>query len=243
MNDLPLAGRTAFVTGAARGFGLATAQALSERGAAVALVDVIPAPAAGDNQLALTVDVACADEVRAAIAATVARFGSLDIVVNNAGICPMTRFDEISEDEWDRVLAVNLKGVFLVSQAAMPHVRAAGVRGRIINVASSGGQMGGVLIGAHYSASKAGVIGLTKTLARLLAPDRATANCISPGTSATDLTAGWTDEQKARIRGQVPVGRFGEAHEIAAGICFLASDEAAFITGATLDMNGGLYMR
>jgi 3-oxoacyl-[acyl-carrier protein] reductase len=242
MNDVSLAGRTALVTGAARGFGLATAQALTERGAAVALVDVIHAEV-GENQLSLIADVSCADAVRAAVEATVTRFGSLDIVVNNAGICPLTRFDQITEAEWDRVLAVNLKGVFLVSQAALPHVRAAGSRGRIINIASSGGQMGGVLIGAHYSASKAGVIGLTKTLARLVAPDRATANCVSPGTSATDLTAGWSEEQKARIRGQVPLSRFGEAHEIAAAVCYLASDEAAWITGATLDINGGLYMR
>ena len=135
-------------------------------------MDVIPAPAAGDNQLALTADVACADEVRAAIAATVARFGSLDIVVNNAGICPLTPFDEITEDEWDRVLAVNLKGAFLVSQAAMPHVRAGGKPRPHRQCRVVGGQMGGVLVGAHYAASKAGLIGLTKSLARLLAPDR-----------------------------------------------------------------------
>jgi 3-oxoacyl-[acyl-carrier protein] reductase len=242
MSDLTLAGRIALVTGAARGFGLATVRALSERGAGVALVDLVPAQAA-DNTLALTADISRADQVRAAVEATVAHFGRLDIVVNNAGICPLTPFEEITEDEWDRVLGVNLKGVFLVSQAAMPHVRAAGSRGRIINISSSGGQMGGVLIGAHYSASKAGVIGLTKTLARLLAPVRATANCIAPGPAATDLTAPWADEQKARVRDQIPLARFAEADEIAAAVCFLASDEAAFITGATLDVNGGLYMR
>jgi 3-oxoacyl-[acyl-carrier protein] reductase len=242
MNDHPLAGRTALVTGAARGFGFAIAQALAARGAAVTLVDVVPPPA-DDNQLSLIADVTDAEQVAAAVNATVTATGALDIVVNNAGICPLTPFDQITEDEWDRVLAVNLKGVFLVSQAAMPYVRNAGVRGRIINIASSGGQMGGILIGAHYAASKAGVLGLTKTLARLLAPTRGTANCVSPGTSATDLTAGWSDEQKARIRGQVPLGRFGEAGEIAAAVCYLASDDAAFVTGATLDMNGGSYMR
>jgi 3-oxoacyl-[acyl-carrier protein] reductase len=103
--------------------------------------------------------------------------------------------------------------------------------------------MGGVLIGAHYAASKAGLIGLTKTLARLLAADRTTVNCVAPATTATDLTAAWSAEAQARVRGQIPLGRFAEPDEVAAAVCFLASDEAAFITGATLDVNGGLYLR
>ena len=178
-----------------------------------------------------------------AVEATVAAFGGLHILVNNAGICPLSAFDEISEAEWDRVLAVNLKGAFLCCQAALPYLRQAGGRGRVINIASAAGQMGGILVGAHYAASKAGLIGLTKTLAKVLASDGVTANCVSPATTSTDLTAAWSSGKQAQVKAQIPLGRFGEPDEIAAAVCFLAGDDASYITGATLDVNGGLYLR
>lgn len=240
-----LSGRVALVTGAGRGIGLAIARALAERGAEVALVDI--AELAGHEKpprsLALRADVTRPVEVRAAVETIVKAFGGLHILVNNAGICPLTAFNEISEAEWDRVLAVNLKGAFLCCQAALPHLRQVGTRGRVINIASLGGQMGGLLVGAHYAASKAGLIGLTKTLAKVLAPAGATANCVSPATTETELTAEWPAEKQARVREQIPLGRFGAPEEIAAAVCFLAGDDAAFITGATLDVNGGLYLR
>jgi 3-oxoacyl-[acyl-carrier protein] reductase len=242
-NDL--SGRTAFVTGAARGIGLAIAAALTERGAKVALVDIVD-PASfwkPEGSLAVQADISRPDEVWRAVETTAAAFGGLGILVNNAGICPLSPFAEITEAEWDRVLAVNLKGAFLCCQAALPHLKQAGCRGRIINIASAGGQMGGLMVGAHYAASKAGLIGLTKSLAKLLAPDGVTVNCVSPATTSTDLTAAWSDEMQARVRAQIPLGRFGEPDEIAAAVCFLASDDAGFITGATLDVNGGLYLR
>jgi 3-oxoacyl-[acyl-carrier protein] reductase len=155
----------------------------------------------------------------------------------------MSDFADITEAEWDRVLAINLKGAFLCCQAALPYLRKSGRWGRIVNIASVAGQMGGVAVGAHYVASKAGLIGLSKSMARLLAADGVTVNCLAPGTAATDLVADWSEETQGRLRAQIPLGRFAQPQEIAEAVCFLASDQAGFITGATLDVNGGLYLR
>jgi 3-oxoacyl-[acyl-carrier protein] reductase len=244
-----LVGRTAFVTGAARGIGLAIARALAQRGANLAMADVDirqvdeAAQSIGPATLAVETDVSRRGDVQRAIDLTLERFGILNILVNNAGICPMSEFDEITDEEWDRVLAINLRGAFACSQVALPHLRRSGRQGRIINIASVAGQMGGVAVGAHYVASKAGLIGLTKSLARLLAPDGVTVNCVSPSTTATDLTADWSEATKAHLAAQIPIGRFAHPEEIANAVAFLASDQAAFITGATLDVNGGLYLR
>jgi 3-oxoacyl-[acyl-carrier protein] reductase len=244
-----LAGHIAFVTGAARGIGLAVAEALAGRGAGVAMLDVDItklAPAAqsiGERALAIEADVSRPDEVQRAIRQTVEHFGGLNILVNNAGICPMSDFADITEAEWDRVLAINLKGAFLCCQAALPYLRRSGRQGRIVNIASVAGEMGGVAVGAHYVASKAGLIGLSKSMARLLAADGVTVNCLAPGTADTDLIADWSEETKGRLRAQIPLGRFAQPEEIAEAVCFLVSDQAAFITGATLDVNGGLYLR
>ena len=244
-----LSGRVALVTGAARGIGLASAQALAARGVKVALVDVDSTR--GDwtdrrrsvQSISITCDISQPADVQRAVETTVAHFGGLDILVNNAGICPLTPFEQIDEAEWDRVLAVNLKGAFLCCRAALPFLRQAGRRGRIITVTSVAGQMGGLLVGAHYAASKAGLIAINKSLARLLAPDGVTVNCIAPATTATDLTADWSHDLQAQIKAQIPLGRFAKPDEIAAAVCFLASDAAAFITGATIDVNGGMYLR
>jgi 3-oxoacyl-[acyl-carrier protein] reductase len=244
-----LTGRVAFVTGAARGIGLSVATALNQRGAGVALADVdLPALEAatrslGDRALAVEADVSRQNDVRRAIERTVEHFGGLDILVNNAGICPLRDFADVTEEEWDRVLDINLKGAFFCCQAALPHIQKSGERGRVVNISSVAGQSGGVLAPIHYSASKAGLIVMTKTLARILAPDRATANCVAPGTTATDLTDAWEEELRERVRAAIPLGRLGRPEEIAEAVCFLVSDKAAFVTGATLDINGGLFIR
>lgn len=244
-----LNGRAALVTGAARGIGLEIARMLYDEGAAVSVADIdaaalrAAAKSIGDGALPLRCDVTRESDVHRAVATTASRFGELTILVNNAGICPLTPFGETSRKEWDQVLAVNLTAAFLTSQAACPHIQAAGKRGRIVNISSVSGQMGGVLVGVHYAASKAGLIGLTKSLARMLAPSGGTANCVAPATTTTEMTAAWGEERQDRVRAQIPLGRLGTPQEIAAAVCFLCTDDAAFITGATLDINGGIYLR
>ena len=244
-----LVGRTALVTGAARGIGLAIARALVEQGAGLALLDVDVDPLAlagraiGARALTIRADVSRLEDVQRAVDLTVERFGGLDILVNNAGICPMSAFADITEAEWDRVLAINLKGAFLCCQAALPYLRRSGQRGRVVNIASVAGQMGGVAVGAHYAASKAGLVGLSKSLAQVLAADGVTVNCVAPGTVATDMTVDWSEATHADLQAKIPLGRFAQPQEIAEAVLFLASDRAGFITGATLDVNGGLYFR
>lgn len=246
-----LTGRTAFVTGAGGGLGRAIVLAYAGAGAAVAVADVdgaaaerVAAEVAAAHRtrvLPLAMDVCQPDSVSAGVAQAAETLGGLDILVNNAGICPLTRFGDISLAEWNRVLAVNLTGAFLCAQATEPFLRKSRY-GRIINISSLAGRTGGVTVGAHYSASKGGLIALTKVLARVLAADGVTANCIAPGTLDTAMTADWPEANKELLRRQVPLGRFGLPEEVAAAALFLASDGGSFITGATLDVNGGIAM-
>jgi 3-oxoacyl-[acyl-carrier protein] reductase len=247
MHEQFLAGRTALVTGAARGIGWAIGLRLAELGARVALGDVDAGALdeatrsiqeQGGQAVPYIFDVSDATAVRAAFA----RLGPVEILVNNAGICPLTPPDDIGEAEWDRVLAVNLKGAFLCTQAALPGLRAAGW-GRVINVASVAGQMGGIAVGVHYSASKGGLLAMTKTFARILAPYGVTVNAIAPSTVETDLMADWSEQVRQEIRAKMPLGRFIQPEEIAGAAAFLCSPEAGAITGATIDVNSGLLMR
>lgn len=242
--------RTAFITGAASGIGRSIAETFSEHGARVTIADIDLEPArrlsdkivaAGGKAIAAQMDVSSAESVAAAVDATVQAFGGIDILVNNAGICPLKRFEEIQLDEWERVLAVNLTGAFICAQAAAPYLKKSQY-GRIINLGSVAGRMGGFTVGAHYSVSKAGIMCLTKVLAKSLAEYGITANSISPGPAETALTAVWDPETKESLRQQVPLGRLGEPNDVAAAALYLASDWASYVTGATLDVNGGLVM-
>jgi 3-oxoacyl-[acyl-carrier protein] reductase len=243
-----LGGRTALVTGAARGIGLAIARALVRCGANVALVDLDPAALeeatclVDRDALPIEADISRPDDVHRAVDSTLERFGGLEILVNNAGICPLTSPGEITEAEWDRVLAVNLKGTFLCIQAALPALQATGW-GRVINIGSLAGQMGGIAVGVHYAASKAGILGLTKSFARHLAPHGVTVNAIAPGTAETDLTAAWPESIRQDLKTKIPLGRFIRPEEVAETVAFLCSTAADAITGATIDLNAGLFMR
>jgi 3-oxoacyl-[acyl-carrier protein] reductase len=244
-----LEGKIALVTGAARGIGFEIARALGEAGARIALVDLTVQDLeqasrllVGDGLTVLQIraDVSNPGQVSAAVQTVYDEWGRLDILVNNAGICPQTRLSEISEEEWDRVLAVNLKGAFLFSQAASV-LMFQQESGKIINIASSAGQMGGLAVGVHYSASKAGLLGLTKSLARILAP-HVQVNAVSPGTTESEMTRAWDDVAKQAIVRQIPAGRLGQPADVAATVLFLASTAANFITGQTINVNGGLFI-
>jgi 3-oxoacyl-[acyl-carrier protein] reductase len=239
-----LTGRTAIVTGAAQGLGEAIARALHARGTEVVVADVNVeaaervAASLGAHARAAWVDV----RDRAAIERVVDDARDVDILVNNAAVTVSRSFWEIGQEEWDDVLDVNLRGVFFGCQLAGARMRERGW-GRIVNLASLAGQQGGAVAGAHYAASKAGIIVLTKIVATELAPHGVTCNAIAPAAVRTPVMADMPTERLEAVRSRIPVGRFGEPEDVAALAAFLVSDEAGYITGATYDVNGGLFMR
>jgi len=245
-----LQGRVAIVTGGARGIGRAICFALARRGAKVAVTDIDYSGAERTAEeirdddgraLAIQVDVTDRPSVKRAVQEVLEQLGRLDILVNNAGICPLRSFEEISDEEWDRVLSINLKGAFICSQEAIKPMCEQGW-GRIINISSVAGKMGGVKVGAHYAASKGGLVALTFCLARQYAASGITANVIAPATIETDLIRDWSAQAKRDLVAHIPLGRLGQPKDVAAAVVFLASEEAGFITGEVLDVNGGFLM-
>lgn len=241
-----LTGKSALITGASGGIGASIARALHGAGATVGLsgtrTDPLEALAAelGGNAHVLPCNLGDADAVEALPKQAVEAMGAVDILVNNAGITRDNLFMRMSGDEWDEVLSVNLKSAMLLSKGVMRGMMKARW-GRIVNVSSIVGATGNPGQ-ANYAASKAGLVGMSKSLAYEVASRGITVNCIAPGFITTAMTDKLTDDQKGGILSQVPAGRMGEADEIAAAALYLASPEAGYVTGATLHINGGMAM-
>jgi 3-oxoacyl-[acyl-carrier protein] reductase len=245
--DAGLAGRTAIVTGGARGIGLACATALAEEGARLVVADVdgdaaaTAAAALSGEAIGLGVDVTDAAGVAGMVDQTVARFGGVHVLVTCAGIFHATPFDEITVEEWDRVQAVNLKGTFLCAQTVL-RVMIPQRYGRIVTIASLAAQTGGLAAGASYAASKGGVIALTKSIARFAGQHGVTANTVNPGVIDSAMVAAWPAGRREEATAATPLRRVGAPGEVAAAVVWLASDAASFVHGARVDVNGGLLM-
>lgn len=244
---LRLDGKTAVVTGAATGIGRAIAEGLHEAGAQVVIADVnldaaqAAAAQMGAGAVAMQVDVADVGSCRALVNQTIEQLGQLDILVNNAGICPLRTIDEVDQAYFDLLFAVNVRGVFFLSQAAAQHMKSRQT-GRIINISSVGGRTGGTLAVSVYAATKSAIFSLTKSFANYLAP-YGTANTIAPGPSHTALTKAWNaDEALANLTKTIPLQRLGQPDDFRGAAVFLASDYAGYMTGSTLDINGGFRM-
>ena len=245
-----LTGKTAIITGASRGIGAEIAKRFAEAGARIvvnysgsqqkaeAVVESIKQN--GGEAIAVKANVADSEAVKAMVDEAMSAFGSVDILVNNAGITRDNLMMRMKDDEWDDVINTNLKGVFVCTKAVTRQMMKQR-SGRIVNIASIVGVMGNAGQ-ANYVASKAGVIGLTKTTARELASRGITANAVAPGFITTDMTDGLNEDIQKTMMAQIPLGRFGKPEEVAKAALFLASDEASYMTGQTLHLDGGMVM-
>jgi len=235
--------KIAIVTGAARGIGREIAITLAEAGANIVAADINLEGATKvvkeitDKKrggIAVKVDVSLKKDVDLMVKKVLKKYSTIDILINNAGICYLRPFDEISENEWDKVMAINLKGTFLCCQAVLPIMKEKN-RGCIINLTSLAAKTGGILVGAHYSASKAGVTSLTKSLAKYAAKYGINVNAVSPGFIDTEMTKDFDYDVST-----VPLGRLGTPADVAKVVRFLTSEDAKYITGEIIDVDGGI---
>lgn len=252
MNTAPqdlfrLDGKTAIVTGAARGLGAATASTLAQRGARVAAVDLhwgegdSPFGDHKENITTFVGDVSQVAGMQALVAEIAAGFGRIDILVNNAAICPRLPFYESTEADWEKLMSVNAKSQYFLCQAVCRVMKAQG-GGRIINVASTGGRTGSVTNASIYSGTKGAIVMFSKSIAREVAADGILVNCIAPGAMDTDLMRNLSPDRLKAFTDQVPLKRLGQPEEVARFIAFMASDAFGYATGATYDVNGGWVM-
>jgi 3-oxoacyl-[acyl-carrier protein] reductase len=242
--------RVAIVTGAARGIGKAIALTFLREGAKVAIIDsdrerleILKKDMGKENKEAMLIpcDITKSSEVNGMVDQVRKRFGRIDILVNNAGIIRRGTIETVTEEEWDRVIEVNLKGTFNCCKAVVETMKQQGY-GKIINVSSIAGKMGDITSAPGYGSSKAGIDALTKTLARQLAPFGINVNAVSPHAIETEMSAQWSEERRKEIIASIPLGRLGKPEDVAEAVLFLVSDEASFITGEILDVNGGALM-
>jgi 3-oxoacyl-[acyl-carrier protein] reductase len=244
-----LEGKVAVITGAGRGIGAAIARRFAAEGASVVMNSLSDSSSkvaeeiitAGGKAASIQGDVSKADDVSKVIDAAIAHFGRLDILVNNAGVTRDNLLMRMSEDDWDTVIDTNLKSVYLCCRAALRPMLKTRSGGRIINLSSVIG-ISGNSGQANYSASKAGILGLTKSLAKELASRQITVNAIAPGFIVTDMTAGMSPEAKEGLMKRIPLGTLGTPEDVAAVASFLASDESKYITGQTLTVDGGMTL-
>ncbi len=249
---LDLTDRVAIITGASRGIGEGIARVFSRAGARLVLVARTPGPleklaeelnraSGADSAVAVRADVALRDDVKRIVERARDAFGPIDILVNNAGLMSPGRYTDIDADEWDRLISANLTGAYLLCREVAPLMERQ-KRGCIINISSISAQTGGLSGGVHYAATKAGVLGMTKTLSRDLAGSGITVNAITPGVIDTNPD-GMPEDARKQVEKLVPLGRVGLPEDIAYPALFLASRMGAYITGATIDVNGGILKR
>ncbi|MEI6564638.1 MAG: 3-oxoacyl-ACP reductase family protein [bacterium] len=244
-------GKTALITGGSRGIGRACALTLAKLGCQVAVCyqrneaaanEVVQAAnQSGVAACAYRADVTQVDQIEALVQSVLKDFKRIDVLINSAGISQVVSVPDLTEQDWDRMMAINLKGAFFCCQVVLKHMQAQ-KGGRIVNVASTAGQMGGFIVGVNYSASKAGVICLTKSLSKYALPYGVAINCVAPGLIDTEMTTAYPSEKAGPLVDSIPMKRMGSAQEVANGIVFLASDAASYITGTTLYINGGTYL-
>jgi 3-oxoacyl-[acyl-carrier protein] reductase len=243
-------GSTVVITGGAGGIGKATAEIMGGRGADLILADISDEAAERTvSQLSeqgigaeyVRTDLTDLSAIRSLFQQAAKRNAGVDVLVNCAGIASRTAVPDITPEEWDRIFAINLKSVFFCCQQAL-NIMIAKKRGKIVTVASAAAKIGGVAVGAHYSSSKAGIICLTKSLALYAAPYKINVNCVCPGPTATAMTDAWGEEINTAFAEKIPFKRYATPVEIAETIAFLASEQSGYLTGETIDVNGGLVM-
>lgn len=242
--------KVALITGAGNGIGQAIAYALASKGIFPIIIDINEEAAQktenhikgmGFDAAYYVKDISVVCNIESVVSEIYSTYGSIDILVNNAGILSTTPLDDLEEDEWDRVLSINLKSSVFLMKSVVP-IMERNNWGRIVNISSLAGRMGGISTGCAYSASKAGLLGLSMCLARKVAPFGVTVNAVAPGTTETDLARGFTKSQLDDLTANIPIGRLIQPSGIAETVCFLVSDSAEYITGAVIDVNGGMFM-